>query len=62
MYLKRFQNDWATGEIVRQFINGRRKYEVRKTKNAKRDDDEAGPEDEDTSEDEQSQEDDESDE
>jgi hypothetical protein len=23
--LKRFEGDWATGEILRQFINGKRK-------------------------------------
>lgn len=30
-------NDWATGEIVRQFITGRRKYEIRKAKKEKED-------------------------
>ena len=31
-YLARFEDDWATGEIVRQFINGRRKTENVKAK------------------------------
>ena len=26
-YLARFEDDWATGQILRQYINGRRKYE-----------------------------------
>lgn len=31
-YLKRFSDDWATGEILRQFINGKRKGENTKAK------------------------------
>ena len=26
-YLARFEDDWATGQIVRQYINGKQKYE-----------------------------------
>jgi hypothetical protein len=26
-YLTRFEDDWATGQIIRQYINGKRKYE-----------------------------------
>jgi len=26
-YLARFEDDWATGQILRQYINGRHKYE-----------------------------------
>jgi hypothetical protein len=26
-YLAMFEDDWATGQILRQYINGRRKYE-----------------------------------
>jgi hypothetical protein len=26
-YLAKFEDDWATGQILRQYINGKRKYE-----------------------------------
>jgi hypothetical protein len=29
-YLARFEDDWVTGQILRQYINGRRKYETAK--------------------------------
>lgn len=29
-YLARFEDDWATGQILRQYINGKRKYETAK--------------------------------
>jgi hypothetical protein len=31
-YLARFEDDWATGQILRQYINGKRKYENTKVK------------------------------
>jgi len=33
-YLARFEDDWATGQIVRQYINGKRKYENAKASGA----------------------------
>jgi hypothetical protein len=29
-YLARFEDDWATGQILRQYINGKQKYEKAK--------------------------------
>jgi hypothetical protein len=29
-YLARFEDDWVTGQILRQYINGRRKYDTAK--------------------------------
>jgi hypothetical protein len=31
-YLAKFQDDWATGQILRQYINGKQKYENAKAK------------------------------
>jgi hypothetical protein len=31
-YLTRFEDDWATGQILRQYINGKHKYETAKAK------------------------------
>ena len=31
-YLARFEDDWATGQILRQYINGKHKYETAKAK------------------------------
>jgi hypothetical protein len=29
-YLARFEDDWATGQILRQYLNGKHKYEATK--------------------------------
>jgi hypothetical protein len=31
-YLARFENDWATGDIVKQYLRNRRKYMARQSK------------------------------
>jgi hypothetical protein len=31
-YLARFEDDWATGQILRQYINGKHKYEAAKAR------------------------------
>lgn len=34
-YLAQFENDWATADIVKQFLRSRRKYLVREAKRSK---------------------------
>jgi hypothetical protein len=34
-YLKRFENDWATADLVKQFLRNRRKYLVKREKNCR---------------------------